>query len=227
MASTLVDLLPLIIGSALVPVQIIMVILMLTSDKQGPLKAIMFVVGMTLVRLAQGVLFGLILTGGSTDPNDVSEGSGWIKSTLLLVLGILLLTTAYRAFVSEPDPDAPPPKWLTMMETMTPLVAFAMGAGMMLISPKMWVFTLGAIGGVGDAMLGQTTSTVTYLLFIALAEAILIGVILIRLLLPSRAGSLLGSFGDWLEVHNSQIVMVVSLVFGLLFAYQGITGLFG
>lgn len=228
MVSTLVELLPLIIGSALVPVQIIMVILMLTSDKQGPFKAIMFVVGMTLVRLAQGVLFGLILTGGSPNPNDVSEGSGWIKSTLLLVLGILLLTTAYRAFVSEPDPDAPPPKWLTMMDTMTPLVAFAMGAGMILISPKMWVFTLGAIGGVGDAMLGQQpTSTVTYLLFIALAEAILIGVILLRLLLPSRAGLLLESFGDWLEVHNSQIVMVVSLIFGLLFAYQGITGLFG
>jgi hypothetical protein len=36
----------------------------------------------------------------------------------------------------------------------------------------------------------------------------------------------LGSFGDWREVHNSQIVMVVSLVFGLLFLYQGVTGLF-
>ena len=32
---------------------------LLTSERQGPLKAILFVTGMTLARLAQGVLFGL------------------------------------------------------------------------------------------------------------------------------------------------------------------------
>jgi len=37
---------------------------------------------------------------------------------------------------------------------------------------------------------------------------------------------LLGSFGDWLGKYNSQIVVVVSLIFGVLFLYKGITGLF-
>ena len=227
MVETLVSMLPLILGSALVPVQIIMVILMLTSEKQGPLKAILFVLGMTVVRIGQGILFGFILTGGSSDPADVSEGTAWIKSTLLLVLGILLLITAYKNFTSDPDPDAPPPKWLTMLETLSPLTAFALGAGLVLISAKLWVFTLGAIGSIADARLGQPDSTITYLLYILLAESILIGVTLIRLLFPTRAASLLGSFGDWLEAHNAQIVMVVSLIFGLLFTYQGITGLLG
>lgn len=225
MAATLIQLFPFIIGSALVPVMIIMVILMLTSEKRGPLKAVLFLVGMTLVRLAQGVLFGLVLTRGSADPNDVGEGSGWIRSTLLLILGILLLINAYRSYAKEPDPDAPPPRWLTMLDTMSPFMALAMGTGLLLISAKMWVFTLGAISVIANAMLGQPDSTITYLLYILLAQSILLGVILIRLLFPTRAGSLLSSFGDWLEVHNSQIVMVVSLVFGLLFAYQGITDL--
>lgn len=225
MSSTLVDLLPLILGSAIVPVQIVMVILLLTGEKQGPLKAIMFVSGMTLVRLAQGVVFGLILTGGSTDAAGADEGTAYIKSTLLLVLGILLLITAYRSFRYEPDLDAPPPRWLTMLESASPLTALAMGGGLILIAAKLWVFTLGALSIIGEAELGQPASTITFSLYILLAESLLIISILIRLIFPTKAADLLGTIGDWLELHNNQIVMVVSLIFGILFAYQGLTGL--
>ena len=48
MGSTLASLLPLIIGSAVVPMQIILIILMLTSEQQALAKAIGFVLGMTL-----------------------------------------------------------------------------------------------------------------------------------------------------------------------------------
>lgn len=224
MSDVLVSLLPLIIGSAVVPIQIIMVTLLLTSPKQGPAKAIAFVAGMTLVRLAQGVIFGLLLNSSSSA--DTSEGSGLVKSTLLLVLGILLLITAYKYFAKDPDPDAPPPKWLTMLNSFGPLGALAMGAGVILIGAKFWVFMLGALGVIGEAQLGQPSSTVAFLLFVLLAQSLLIIPILIRLIFPARASALLGSLGDWLEKHNSQIVMVVSLVFGLIFLYQGLTGLF-
>jgi len=33
------------------------------------------------------------------------------------------------------------------------------------------------------------------------------------------------SNGDWLEAHDDQIAMVVSLIFGLLSFYQGAIGL--
>lgn len=223
MGAVLVSLLPLIIGSAIVPVQIIMVILMLTSEKQGTLKATAFVLGMTLVRIAQGVLFGLVLTSG--DSADQAAESGWIKSTLLLVLGILLLIAAYKKWDKDPDPDAPPPKWLTMIESVTPLKALAMGAGLVLISAKLWVFTLGAIATISEARLGQPDSTIVFLLFALLATTLLIIPILIRFLFPSRASSTLNRMNDWLEAHNSQLAIAVSLVFGLLFTYQGITGL--
>lgn len=225
MGSVITSLLPFIIGSALVPVQIIIVTLLLTSEKRGPLKAIAFVLGMTLTRLLQGVLFGLMLTGGSGDPGDAA-GSGWVKATLLTVLGILLLSTAYKKWANEPDPDAPPPRWLTMLDGLTPLKALFFGAGFILIAAKLWVFTLGAISVIGEAQLGQPDSTIAYLWYILLAQSLLLIPILIRLLLPKRAGRLLGSFGAWLEKYNNQIVMVVSLIFGLLFLYQGIRGFF-
>ncbi len=222
MFNTLISLLSLILDSAIVPVQIIMVIPMLTAEKPGPAKAIAFISGMTLVRLAQGVIFGLIITGGATDDGG---GSGWIKSTLLLVLGVFLLITAYRSFTNHPDPDAPPPKWLTMIGNASPLTALALGAGLVLIAAKLWVFTLGAIATIGNAQLGQPAGTITFVLFALLAASLLIIPTLIRLIFPTKAAALLGAFGDWLEKYNSQIVMVVSLIFGLLFLYKGITGL--
>ena len=223
MFNTLVSILPLILGSAIVPAQIIMIILMLTSEKQAPAKAAAFILGMTLVRLAQGVIFGLVLTGGDATGEDGS--SGWIMSTLMLVLGILLLITAYKQFTHDPDPDAPPPKWLTMIEKATPLTALALGAGLILISGKMWVFTLGAISTISAAQLGQPAGAITYLLFALLAASLLIIPTLIRLIFPTRAAALLGAVGDGLEKYNSQIVTVVSLIFGVLFLYKGITGL--
>lgn len=225
MESIVVSLLPYIIGSALVPLQIIVVILLLTSEKQGLLKAVAFVFGMTLMRLLQGALFGFVLTGGSGDPADAA-GTTWVKSTLLLILGILLLVTAYKNWSSEPDPDAPPPKWMAMMDTMTPARALLVGAGFILIAAKLWVFTLGAISVIGEAQMGQRESSIAFLGYILLAQSLLIIPILIRLLFPGQAGQLLERFGAWLERYNRQIVIVVSLVFGLFFLYRGITGFF-
>lgn len=222
MESIIVNLLPFIIGSALVPVQIIIVILLLTGENRGPLKAIAFVLGMTLARLVQGVLYGLILTGGSGDPADAAAGAGWVKATVLVILGILLLIGAYKKWANAPDPDAPPPRWITMFDGLTVARALLVGAALILIAPKLWVFTLGALGVIAESQMSQSDSVSAFLWYVLLAQSLLILPILIRLLLPGHAGRWLGSFGTWLERNNRPIVIVVSLVFGLLFLYQGL-----
>lgn len=223
MDAIIVPLLPFIIGSAVVPLQIIIVVLLLTGEQRGPLKAIAFVLGMSVARLAQGYLFQFIITGGSGDPADV-PALAWIKSTVLLLLGIFLLITAYKQWAKEPDPDAPPPKWMKMLDGITPIRAFLFGAGMILIAIKLWVFTLGALSVIDEAQLGQSASTTAFLAYVLLAQSILILAILLRLILPQPASRLLKSFSIWLEKYNRQIVMVVSLVFGLFFLYQAVTG---
>ena len=57
----LVSLLPYIIGSALVPMYIILVVLLLKSPGQGLLKGAAFVAGITATRLLQGLIFGFRL----------------------------------------------------------------------------------------------------------------------------------------------------------------------
>jgi len=225
MGSVIVSLVPLIIGSAVVPVQIIIDILLLKNPKQGLLKASAYVGGMTSMRLLQGLIFGLILTGGGGTATEDESGKGLVVSTLLMVLGILLLITAYKQWRKDDDPDAPPPKWLIMVDSLTPLKAFGIGFGLLLIGAKFWVFTLGAIGRIGEAQLGQPSSTVAYLIFVLLAESLLLLPILIRVVIPAQSKSLLGATSAWLTRYNRPIVIAVSLVFGLLFLYQGASGL--
>jgi len=219
--STIIKLTPFIIGSAVVPVQIMMIILLLNSPKQGLAKAISLVAGMTAVRLLQGVIFGLILSPSSGE----TSGKSPVVSTLLMVLGILLLITAYKQWRNEDDPDGPPPKWLVMLDTLTPLKAIGMGAILVLISGKFWVFTLSAIGVIEQAHLGQPSSILAFLLFMLLAQSLLLLAIIIRVIVPEQSKSITETISAWLTKYNRPIVLVVSLVFGLLFFVQGASGL--
>jgi hypothetical protein len=60
-----------------------------------------------------------------------------------------------------------------------------------------------------------------------LAQILLLLPILIKLVLPRQSKNLLASISSWLTQYNRTIVIVVSLVFGLIFLYKGLTGLLG
>ncbi|RUR85875.1 GAP family protein [Chlorogloeopsis fritschii PCC 9212] len=224
METVLISLLPYIIGSAIVPLQIIIGLLLLKSPNQGLFKAIAYVAGMTITRLLQGLIFGLVLSGSSALTEE-SSAKNSIISTLLLVLGILLLITAYKKWRREDDPDDSPPKVLTMIDSLTPLRAFGIGLGLPLIAAKLWVFTLSALATIAAAQLGQLSSTIVYLLFILLAESLLLIPILARILIPERSKYLLTELSAWLTKNSRPITIVVSLVFGLFFLHSGISGL--
>jgi len=224
MVTNLVELLPFIIGMAVVPVQIIILLLFLKNPKNGLQKGILFLTGITLTRLLQGILFGLALDMGASA--DSTSGKGPVVSTLLLVLGILLLISAYKKIKKEKDPEDEPPKWMETVNKATNAKAFFVGIQLTLISPKMWVFILGAIGTISLAQLGQPQNNYTYIIFILLAQSLMLLTIGIRLLFPRRAVSLLAAASSWLEKNNRAIMIVISLLFGALFFYQGLTGLF-
>ncbi len=163
------SLIPLIVGSALVPIQIVITTLLLRSAS-GKVTALAFVAGMTAVRLGQGLLFGLIL-GSNASTEDMSDGPGSAVSLLLLVLAILFYVSALKQILNHPDDDAPPPRWMAVIDGVTPGKALALGAGVILISAKFWVFTLGAIAVIGDAGMDRPASIVAFVVFVAAAES--------------------------------------------------------
>jgi hypothetical protein len=221
MGSILISLLPYIIGSALVPLQIMIALLLLKSPDRGLLKASAYVAGMTTTRLLQGAVFSFVFAEAALP----ESGKRPVVSTLLLVLGILLLTTAYKKLQGGDDPDAPPPKWLMLLDQATPLKALGIGLGLPLVAAKLWVFTLSALATISAAQLGQPSSTIAFFLFILFAESLLILPIIFRIVMPVRSKTTLAQFSAWLNQNNRAIVIVVSFVFGGWFLYSGIDGL--
>jgi len=224
MNNVLVDLLPLILGAALVPLYPVVVLLLLLGEG-GLRTAIAFVAGGLAVRLAQGVLFGWVFGAAAQAYPD--DGPQIIASTLLLVVGLLLLLTGFKKWRKQPDPDDPPPQWMAALDGLAPLKAFGAGALFVTIAFKQWVFTLTAIDVIQGAALEGIAGVGLYLFFTLATQTLVLLPIVAYAVAPQQSDRPLRAAQGWLERNNRPIVLGVSLVFGLWFLIKGITGLIG
>ena len=222
--SVIVSLLPLIIGAAVVPLWIIMVLFLLRGEG-GLGKAIGFAAGITAVRLVQGVLFGYIFNAAAESSGE--SGGNLIVSTLLLVIGILMLITAYKQWRKEDDPDAPPPKWMAMISGLSVAKAFGLGALLVAIAAKQWVFTLSAIGIIAEAPLSQAENVIAFLIYALAAASFVLAPTIVHAVAPKQSAKTLAAAQEWLAQHNRQIVIAVSLIFGMYFVFRSVAGLTG
>lgn len=224
MGNVIVSLLPLFVGAAVVPIWIIMVLFLLRGEG-GLRKGAAFALGGLALRVVQGVFFGYVF--GTAEEANPDSGHAIIVATLLLIVGILMLITAFRTWHKEEDPDAPPPRWMAAISGLSALKAFGMGALLVAIAAKQWVFTLSAIGTIGDAGLGQATNVILFLFYALAAQSLVIAPVLFYAAAPARAAKSLDAASTWLERYNRLIVTAISLIFGLFFVWKGITGLLG
>jgi putative Mn2+ efflux pump MntP len=224
MGAVIVYLLPLVIGAALLPAWIILALFLLRGEG-GVRKALAFAAGAMTVRLVQGVLFGYVF--GTAADTYGESGSNLITSTLLLVVGIVMLITALMKWRKEEDPDAPPPKWMAVLGGLSALQAFGVGALLMALEIKQWVFTLSAIAVIEEAQLSHTGSVLTYLLFVVAAQSLVLAPIIISAMAPTQAARMLDATQGWLERNNRVIVTAVLLIFGVWLLWKGIADLIG
>lgn len=221
MTEALLNLLPLEIGAAIVPLWITLTLLLLRSNN-GVARASAFAAGAMTMRLLQGALFGYALRAEAGPGGP--DGPDLIVSTLLLLAGIVLLVTFVRTLYRQEDPDAPPPAWLARLDSVPPPVLFGLGAVMMAISIKQWVFTLSAIAIIHDAAVGRPRSVLAYLAFVIAAHALVLAPIICSVSLPDRGRAMLETAERWLERNGRRLTMAVSLGFGVLFLWTGLTG---
>ena len=224
MDAVIVYLLPLIVGAALLPAWIIIALFLLRGEG-GVRKALAFAAGALLVRLVQGVLFGYVF-GAAADTYGES-GSNLITSTLLLVVGIVMLISAVKKWRKDADPDAPPPKWMATLSGLSALKAFGVGALLMAVSIKQWFFTLSAIAVIEQGELSRAGSVMTYLFFVLAAQSLVLALILVSAVAPTQAARMLDAIQGWLERNNRAIVIAASSIFGVWFLWKGIAGLIG
>ncbi len=222
MTSLFGELLPMILGNILAPLWLIIVLLLLASPG-GLAKGAAFVLGMTFTRVVQGVLFGLVFAAAA----DETAGGAPVAATIKLLLGILLLIAGYKKWRKEEDPDEPPPKWMQSLNQTTAPRAFGMGALGVAVGPKLWAFTLSALAVINAAELNRTGAIIAYAAYIVFAQILLVLAVLVSAVAPQGSRALLQRAIDWLTTYNRPISITVALVFGLLFAWNGVRGLLG
>ncbi len=222
MTGALADLVPLMIATGLTPVVLLLLFVFLRGER-GLLTGTAFLSGIVAVRLIQGVVFGLIL--GNVSGSNGDNGARIFTSTLLLVLGLLMLNSGIRKFNSGADPDEPPPEWMTRASTATPVHAFGMGVLAMAIAGKHWVFTLGAIGTIQETELVPNQGVMLYLIFVFVVSLPLLTPIVSLAVAPQRASIVLEALGSWMDKNSRIIMIAVYGVFGTYFLIKGVTGL--
>jgi hypothetical protein len=223
MGIVIINLLPLIIGCSVGgPAWIIMTLILLRGER-GVIKAAAFAAGATTVRLLQFVLFGYAF--GVTIEMGGDEAFYFVRSTLLLVAGILLFITAIKTWSKGDDPDAPPPKWINKLSQVSALMAFGMAFLMMMAAIKQWIFTLSAIAIIDAAHLGKAGSIFAYLFYIFAAQSLMLAPIVGSAMAPRRSTKAVEGMLKCLERKNRVITIVVSLIFGAWFLTKGLNGL--
>lgn len=222
MGEIIIELLPMILGCAIVPVWLTVNLIILMGAR-GVVRSAAFIAGVTLVRLLVGVLFGFVF-GPSPDS---AGGPSPVTSTLLLVVGVLFAISAGKYYLKEPDADEPAPKWMTTVDSLTPGRLFLLGGGWGLLGPKPWIFTLSALSVIREAPLSVSEGVIAYLIYVLGSLVLFLIPLILAAVAPKTAETALGQMRGWLERNNRAIMMVVSAVFAVLFLYKGITGLLG
>lgn len=210
---------PLAVTTVVLPIQLAITILMLRSAG-GAARAGAWISGMTIVRLLQYAVFGAVLTQAT---DDGLPGTSAVEGALLLVVGVVLLVSAARKAANQPDEDAPPPRWMSIVDGMSSGRAFLMGAGLVAFSPKLWAFTLGAIGAIGDAQLGPGEGWIVFAVWVALAQALHLLAWLSATLFPAEAEPVLARASLALERYSRPLVIAISLLFGAWFMVKALS----
>jgi hypothetical protein len=211
------NLAPLILVSAALPLQTIIALQLVKSSTRA---AFAWVAGMTAVRLIQGFLFGVVFS--ASEERSGPDSPRFVLAALLLILALLLYVKALRKLLGAEDEDAPPPQWLTKAGSMSPLAAFAAGAGFMTVSVKFLVFTLGAISAIAEARLDARLSALMFVLFVVLAEIAPLTILALAATSSSQSVAMLDAFSAWLRRNNRLITILIGVVFGTWFLLKAL-----
>ena len=222
MGTVFLQILPLAIA-AIAPTMIGLVVLFL-SDDRGLVKALAFILGKYLVYVIWGVVsLDLAEHIASTSSGAASSYS----EVIFLIFGVLLLILAVRNFFGEDDPDAPPPKFMTILDKMGPVKLFGVGVVLSLMQFRFIALVLVGATVIAEARLSTTENLISVLWLALLMVWPMLIPVVVFLVLGERREAAMKSMRTWLTRHKRMINVVVLGVFGILLLIIGLIGIFG
>jgi len=214
------EVLPFAIGIAISPIPIVAIILILFSTRarvNGPVFLAGWVVGLSA---AAALVYALSRAASVGSDSTSSDTTSWGK----ILLGIMLLGLARRSWAKRPKAGEEPalPRWMNSVETISPLRAFELALLLSVVNPKNLALLLGAVGGLAQLDLPTDDAVTALAVFVAVASLSIVIPVAYNLFGGEHARANLDDMKVWLTVHNSAVMAVLFLVFGVVLISRGI-----
>lgn len=224
MLEVLPSLVPLMIGSAILPTWISLILLSLRSPG-GTTKALSFVSAVTAVRLLQGLGAGDLLRKAA---GLVRGLESWhLIPAMVLVAGVILVGVGIHGLIRGGRRGDQPPRWNGLLRGAGATKYGAAGVVLILTSPRQWVLTLAAVGVIRDSDLSVVQEVTTFLIFTAGAESLILAPIVWARINRDHPHKHLPHRRRWFPRDGRRLAGAGSVLIGAYLLWHGITALFG
>ncbi len=221
MLPVLIQALILAFSGLLSPGSITLVILLLISDRSWH-NGLGYALGYTSAYTLIGI--SVVVLGYRTTENNAGEPSLFLP-VLLIVLGSLLLLLALRNWRKPISEDKEEPRFFSIVDKITPMKAFGLGALVSVVNFKNLALYLTALSVVilSDLVISERLF-ITVLVALVFCLSVIIPV-LIYIAFPKRARDLLNGLRLFLNRNSRPIGIWAPFAFGLLLFIKGVTDL--
>lgn len=187
----------------------VVTVIALLSMSSGRERALAFIVGWMLAIGLIAILTVELLQGQDFHSKRTSPSQA--ASSAEVVIGGLLLLLAARAYgrpQHKPKSQAPP-KWLARIDRSHPLLGLLVG--MVMLS---YGLTLAAAAETLKAHVGPVDAALAGLLFGVTSIITIAAPVVIVLIAPERATSVLATSRNWVLAHSRSIALIALMVIG-------------
>jgi Sap, sulfolipid-1-addressing protein len=198
------DLLLIGLGVTLEPFPLTAFILILSAEK-GTRKGLAFILGW-LACLVAVIAVVLLATGGNPPkPNTAPSTAALVAK---LALGLVLITVAVRQ-QRRIGRSRKSPAWMARLDQVSLWAAAGFAA---FLQP--WALVAAGAATITGAKLSTTGDYLTLMLFCLLATSSFLYLELYAVFSPAAAANRLKQLRTWLDTHQDQVIIAVSLLLG-------------
>ena len=206
------DLLLIGLGITLEPFPLIAFLLILSSE-QGTRKGLAFVLGW-LACLVVVIAAVVALTGGK--PPAPATAPSTAVTAIKLALGVVLILYAVRQWRRMGRPRKTP-AWMGRLDQLSAWTAAGLAA---FLQP--WTLVAAGAATVSQAKLSSAGEWLVLVLFCLLATSSFLYLQLSAVFRPVAAEALMGKLRTWLDTHQDQVIVLISLLLGFWLAGKSI-----
>lgn len=182
--------------------------------------AIAVTLGMILMQYTQAIL---LMRAPRLDDVVADMGTGVPAHPLLLVvLGSFMVIAAFTQWRASSTSSRMNERLSSIMPRIGVAAAFAIGFALMLTNVKNWALAVATVSTATDFTGSATGMLGTYSLFVLVAQAPMIALILLQVISSDKSRNTLDRLSDWLTVNGNYVVAIVTGLIGLVFVTKGL-----